>query len=394
MPARVKGLARKGLLSNKCRPFTHICFSLRDRATTGSDCGDSIRRIGVAHSGQSSFVYIPSRRPTADAHYGADAVTIASMVQGDSGKARPWVAGVAVLVTLLLTGCSTSTSAGPTTTEPTSTSPPTSPAATQPKVGSGKPTWIVADWAIADMKKAGLSSSLMTYFFDNPQTYLIAHSGEAKLDAALPEATRVQRFTSFPTLQAAISQGTLLPGVTAVMYDNEAWSFTPPNEKANPVQYALQAESLAHQHHLKFVFTPAVNLAMLGPVANPSLDKYANYLAQNMAAGSRASDVFDIQSQQAEGTSQFATFVHQAVAQAKAANPRAILTAGIGPNPGGRAVTATQVLDALQSARADVSGFWLNLPAGTPQCPQCGTVQPQIAVQVLQSLAGSLGVQA
>jgi len=309
---------------------------------------------------------------------------------------RPWTAGFAVSATLLLAGCSTTTSAGPTTTEPPKTAAPTSPITTQPQVGSttGKPSWIVADWAIADMNKAGLSSSLMTYFFDNPQTYLIVHSGETKVDAALPGATRVQRFTNFPDLQAAISQGTLLSGVSAVMYDNEAWSFTPPNEKANPVQYALQAEALAHQHNLKFVFTPAVNLAMLGPAANASQDKYANYLAQNMAAGSRASDVFDIQSQQAEGTPQFASFVHQAVAQARAANPRAILTAGIGPNPGGRAVTAAQVLDALQSARADVSGFWLNLPAGTPQCPQCGTVQPQIAVQVLQSLANSLGVQA
>jgi len=319
---------------------------------------------------------------------------VSRMVQGNRRRTGAWLAGVTVL-SALLTACSTSTSAGPTTTAPASSTAPTSPITTQPAVGStGKPVWIVADWALADMKKAGLSPSLMTYFFDNPQTYLIVHSGEAKMDTALPGATRVQRFTSFPALQAAISQGTLLPGVSAVMYDNEAWSFTPPNEKANPVQYALQAETLAHQHNLKFVFTPAVNLAMLGPAANPSLDKYANYLAQDMAAGSRASDVFDIQSQQAEGTPQFASFVHQAVAQARAANPGAILTAGIGPNPGGRAVTATQVLDALQSARADVSGFWLNLPAGTPQCPQCGTVQPQIAVQVLQSLANSLGVQA
>ncbi len=243
------------------------------------------------------------------------------------------------------------------------------------------------------MEKAGLSPSLVSYFFDNPGTYLIVHSGEAKVDAAVPRATRVERFTSYASLQAAVSQGSLLPGVSAVMYDNEAWSFTPPNEQADPMQYAALAEAIAHQHHLKVILTPAANLSKLSPTANSALDKYGNYLAQQLATGSRYADVFDIQSQQAQGTPQFATFVGQAVGQAKAANPRAIVMAGIGPNPGGRSVTSAQILDALQSVRTQVSGFWLNLPAGTPECPQCGNVQPQVAVEVLQSLASSSGVQ-
>ena len=318
-----------------------------------------------------------------EAGWGTTSPIVVFMPWGDRRRAEVWVVAMTV-VSALLTGCASSTA------DPASTGPVSSHTGNQ---STAKPAWIVADWAIADMEKAGLPSNLVTYFFDNPGTYLIVHSGKAKVDAAIPKATRVERFTSYATLQAAVSQGSLMPGVSALMYDNEAWSFTPPSEQSNPMQYAAQAETLAHQHHLKIIFAPAANLAELGAAANGAMDKYGNYLAQHLATGSRVSDVFDIQSQQAEGTPQFASFVDQAVGQARDANPGAILMAGIGPNPGGRTVTSTQVLDALQSVRTQVSGFWLNLPAGTPECPQCGRVQPQVAVQVLKSLASSLGVQ-
>lgn len=293
-------------------------------------------------------------------------------------------------MSLLLAGCGTASSS-PSLAPPTTTTPATTaPSAPATGGASGRPSWIVADWAIADMEKAGLSQSLVTYFFDNPETYLILHPGDERIDAAIPRAVRLERFTSFATMQSAFADGQVMPGISAVMYDNEAWSFTPVDEKASPIQFAARAEALAHQHGLRLVFTPAANLADLSPTATGG-DKYANYLAQNLAAGARVSDVFDIQSQQAEGTPQFATFVSQAAGQARAANPGAVVMAGIGPNPGGRPVTAGQILDAVDSIRGEVSGFWLNMPAGTSQCPQCGTAQPQIAVAFLEALAANLG---
>ena len=295
---------------------------------------------------------------------------------------------------LLVAGCGTTTSSrsvAPPSTVPAGTPAPTAPSTPTAGGTGGKPSWIVADWAIADMEKAGLSQSLVTSFFDNPETYLILHPGDARIDAALPHAVRLERFTSFATMQSAFADGQLLPGISAVMYDNEAWSFTPADEKANPIQFAAEAAALAHQHDLRLVFTPAANLADLQSSATGG-DKYANYLAQDLAAGARVSDVFDIQSQQAEGTPQFATFVSQAAGQAKAANPGAVVMAGIGPNPGGRPVTAAQILDAVDAVRSEVSGFWLNMPAGTAQCPQCGTAQPQVAVAFLEALAAQLGI--
>lgn len=241
-------------------------------------------------------------------------------------------------------------------------------------------------------EKAGLSTSLIDYFFNNRGTYLILHPREGKFDAQLPLATKVDRFTSFSDMQQAFSTNAIPAGVGAVMYDNEAWSFTPANEKASPVQFATQAEALVHAHGLKFIFAPATNLATLGLARAASSDKYQRFIDAGLPAGSaKVSDIYDIQSQQAEATPEFQTFVLAAVAQARAANPHATVLIGIGPNPSGRAVTAQDILDAYQATHSLVDGYWLNMPAGTAQCPQCGAAEPQVAVSFLQMLGASLG---
>ena len=101
------------------------------------------------------------------------------------------------------------------------------------------------------------------------------------------------------------------------------------------------------------------------------------------------SDVFDVQAQQAEATPEFASFVTAAVRQARAANPRATVDVGIGPNPDGRVVTSQDLVAAYRSTRAEAAGYWLNLPAANAQCPQCGVADPQEAVQFLEAIAQS-----
>ncbi len=301
--------------------------------------------------------------------------------------------GASAALTALVAGCGGSPSrhsALPTTTKAPSpaTAPITAKGTTPAAAPASKPAWIIADWAVAQLQHAALSPQLVNYFFNNASTYLIVHPGEKRVDAQLPDATRVQRFTSFVDMQKAFADGTILPGIKAIMYDNEAWSFTPANEKDQPIAYATQAEALAHAHGMEAIFTPAANLATL----HASGSKYSDYLSQGLAGqGARVADVFDIQSQQAEATSEFLPFVTQAVSQARAANSHAVIMTGIGPNPGGRTVTASDIMAAYQSTRAEVAGYWLNLPAGNPQCPQCGKAQPQVAVSFLQSLAQTLG---
>ena len=48
-------------------------------------------------------------------------------------------------------------------------------------------------------------------------------------------------------------------------------------------------------------------------------------------------------------------------------------------------------IDALRAVRPVVDGFWLNIPAGGKYCPRCGVPQPQLAVQLLQSLEAAAG---
>ena len=304
-----------------------------------------------------------------------------------------WLPAAATLATacLVLAACGS-----PSRGASTSSTPSSSPTSSSAKANGGNPYWIVADWAVKLLQQNGLSSSLTNSFFNNPHTFLITTKG-SKVDAMLPNATLVQRFTSYADMQQAFSTGQLRPGVRAVMYDNEAWNFTPPAEKAQPFSYASRAESLAHQHGMTFIFTPAVNLSTVNSsgVTTPlptGTTKYQAYLDQNLATqGAKLSDVFDIQAQQAEATPDFVSFATQAVAQARAANPHAVVLVGIGTNPGGRPVTSQDVMSAYSSVRAVADGYWLNVPQGGAQCPQCGPAQPQVAVAFLQALAPSLG---
>ena len=312
--------------------------------------------------------------------------------------------GLAVgTLAVLLAACGTSgPSSSPTTTRPAA--PPTTRGTTPGATGSsGKPGWIVADWAVKKFEAAGMSSTLVDYFFNNPQTYLIVTQKDTSaVDRQLPDATHMERFTSYATMQQAFSSNAITPGTRAIMYDNEAWSFTPANEKAAPFTYAQMAENLVHQHGMTFVFAPAVNLAALTTGGTDSSaptsasastsGKYSEYLSKDLAGqGARTSDVFDVQAQQAEATSTFGSFTTQAIHQATAANSRAEVYVGIGPNPNGRTVSAADILADYQAVRPLVAGYWLNLPAGTSQCPGCGSAQPQVAVSFLESLAHSLG---
>ena len=335
---------------------------------------------------------------------------------------KPWWRLGLLIMAVLATGCGgpvvrpiahSSTSPGsptlPTTTiastPPTTGSSGSAPAppasafqsTADPKgPGLGRPYWIIGASAITLLQQAGLSNSLLQYFFDNAETYLVV-GNQTSIGDQFPNAVQVDRFTSFADMQSAFSSGSIPAGTKAIMYDNEGWSLTPNNEKQAPIQYAAQAEALVHQHDMQLVFTPAVNLANINSSGGVSKQangnsKWVNYLNQDLAGrGSAVSDVFDIQAQQAEATSEFLPFSNQSIRQARVGNPHAVVMVGIGTNPSGRSVTAQEIMDAYQSTRAETDGYWLNIPQAGPECPDCGTVQPEVAVSFLQSLATALG---
>ena len=306
---------------------------------------------------------------------------------------RRWGTVSVLLGALILSACSNSSASRPKQVPP-SISTTTTTTATQPVptyLKLGKPTWIISYAAITLLHEFGLSNSLVDYFFNNPDTFVIQSEG-VNVHRKLPRAIPGENFTSYAAMRHAFSSHTIFPGTRAILYDDEAWRFTPPAESRHPATYAARAAVLAHRFGMSLIFTPATDLATGGSTGSAGgLTSYQRYLAQGLASqGARVSDVFEIQAQAAEATPAFVPFVTLATAQARAANPHALVLAGIGTNPVGRPVTTAQLLTAYRLTRATVQGYWFNVPQTGPKCSLCGTGQPYVAVAFFRSLASLL----
>jgi hypothetical protein len=292
----------------------------------------------------------------------------------------------------------------PTTTAPSSTTPsstaPSSTTPTTPNPAASGPYWLIEDFTLAALERGGLPASTITRLFNSPRTLLIVRPHGGVPDALAPLATKVESFTSYATMQAAILDKTTEPGIKYVLYDNEAWAATPADEKAAPFTFAARALALAHAHGLQMIFTPAANLS---PILNRSYTisgqlgssrgKFSGYLDLNMAGqGAADSDVVEIQGQQAEDEPGFTAFVSQAAAQARAVAPSHLVLLGITTSiPGSGPVTAAALTGVVAATRSIVDGYWLNIPGQSAQCPNCGQVDAGPAVSFLESYAAASG---
>ena len=200
----------------------------------------------------------------------------------------------------------------------------------------------------------------------------------------------MRSFTSYRAMKRAFDSGSIGPEVRAILYDNEAWQFTPPEEQVNHASYARMAAELVHAHGLLFVATPAANLAkVLSGGAAAAGQRYDAFIRLNIAADeARYADVIDIQAQGSERDVQkFSSFVKAAAAQARSANPKVLVFAGISTNPSGQRVTSDDVLQAVEATRNVVDGYWFNVPQPSQYCPNCSEFRPDIAIDVLRRLS-------
>jgi hypothetical protein len=237
------------------------------------------------------------------------------------------------------------------------------------------PVWIVTSHAV-DLLRGGLSDQQLSALFDNQNTYVVG--------PAVPGFTAAHRTASSPTTVSSVPAGS-----GAVLYDVEAWTLTPHEQQVDPAKYEAVNHAFAQAHHLTFLATPATDLVNV-------LDPHGVGTAQDrflklgiIADAARNADIVDIQAQSLEGSPKFADFVAKAAAQARAANPKVIVLAGLSTNPSGRAIDAATFADDANAVRADVDGYWLNVPEAGQACPRCGTAQPQVAYPWLKSLIGS-----
>jgi hypothetical protein len=245
----------------------------------------------------------------------------------------------------------------------------------------GSPAWLLTRWALSQLianpaARAKLAGALV---------YEILQPGQRPLAGIT--ARPVVTFASAAALEDAVTGGQLPVGTYGVLYDPEAWSFTPVTEQRNPVQAATRAAAVAHEHGLRLIVTPALNLTtVLAPGSQQP--RWRAFLDLNLVARlARVADIVEIQAQSLErDTATYAAFVQAATSQASAGSPRIIVLAGLSTNPPGAPVDSQHLTAAIQATRSMVAGYWLNIPGQGPRCPTCNAARPDIAIQTLQSL--------
>lgn len=253
----------------------------------------------------------------------------------------------------------------------------------QPANACQDPRWIVNSGSLK-RSQAAFPLEEQRRYLDSSCTFLVVGKVEDP-DYAAWQATKVRSITRLAGLDGALAD----PGVTAVLYDPESWKMTPKEEQAHPVEAVCHAAAAAHARHKLLIATPAVDLiGILVPGRNKRGQRYAAFEDTGLAAGmARCADVFEIQAQGAEmDVKKFHDFVAAEAAQAREANPRVSVFAGISTNPSGQRVSAGELEAAVKSVRSLVNGFWLNIPAGGSYCPRCGEPQPQVAAELLPKL--------
>jgi hypothetical protein len=294
--------------------------------------------------------------------------------RGSCWRCAP-AAVVALAAICLLTACSGGHPRGPASPAPGS---PIGPSRSRP-AASGL-AWLVTRPALAQL----VTDPSVRQRLDGARVYEILRPGQQLLAGFTARA--VVTFSSAAALVDAVRQGQVPSGTYGVLYDPEAWSFTPAAEQRDPVAAATRAAQAAHTRGLRLLVAPALNLTtVLG--AGGSAPRWRQFLGLRLAARmAQVADVVELQAQSLErDTAAYTSFVRAAAAQARAARPGVTVLAGLSSNPPGAPVTSQHLADVIAASRSLVDGYWLNIPGQGPRCPTCGPPAPGVARQALQT---------
>lgn len=193
---------------------------------------------------------------------------------------------------------------------------------------------------------------------------------------------RMVSYASFAQFQADVNSGAVQPSARAVMYDCENWVFTPSNEQADPAGYMRQFAALAHAHGYLVIAALGIDVES---VLSPGSDKYSAFEQSGLATQiAPLVDFYHIQAQRLEPTlPQYVAFTQAIEQQVRAANPKAIITAGLTTNLNGVSTTPQQIADAVNATSSFVSGYWLNVPSANAYDPSGGPFNPGVGAAAL-----------
>ena len=283
----------------------------------------------------------------------------------------------AAIVACALAGCAGQGPGQPAST-PSAASPTSSP---NPGGAPGiRGTWMLTKSALSQMlSEPSVGDRLARTRIDE-----LLKPGQQPLSGV--DATPVVTFSSVAALRSAVRGNTLPAGTRAVLYDPEVWAYTPATEQRDPVLAATQAAGLARSRGLQLIVAPAMNLTTVMDPGS-SAPRWQTFLDLRIIGSmARVAGTVELQAQSLErAPAAYARFVREAAAQARGANPKVTVLAGLSTNPPGTAVDSRQLTAAIQASRADVAGYWLNIPGNGARCPTCNAAQPNLGAAVLST---------
>jgi hypothetical protein len=268
-------------------------------------------------------------------------------------------------------------------------------AATTGWTGTGDIRWMINSGAIDLINGNTGNTTLTTNAFDNDRT------NETGTIAPNWQSVPTRTYTSYTSFTSDVTN--LAPG-SWVLYDNEAWTFTPPPEQQDPGTYMAKFVALAHRHQIHVILTPAVDITTkmtsCEVTADPSWQNYLTNCDLPTLAGDAHPDAFEIQAQGYQDNTDptstqcgcYAWFVRQAAGHARAVSGEQALTvySGLSTNHSGAVSTGANLhTDSLNTQQA-VDGYWLNVPKQGKFCPACTpSGDPEVAVAYLRLLGYS-----
>lgn len=237
--------------------------------------------------------------------------------------------------------------------------------------------WMFAGSGLTKLALVAGGAALLSGPLNTPDTWVMGRSSYTPpLAKHLASTSRLQGMAKAMKIDDA-----------CVALDVERWPLTPIDEQRHPVRTYRLASELAARQGKCLIATPAFDLVKaVAPHYRGRI--YPEFIRLNLAGRIAAyAQVYEIQAQGIEQNPvQYRSLVSEIAHQVRAANPGAIILAGLSTNPSGKIVHVASLVQDVRDTQGIVQGYWLNIPQAGLACPACGTAKPTVAVRLLQEI--------